>query len=175
MKTNALERLTITSLRLRRFVSLLLIAAPLVFAAQVLLIDPEQWLMLPPGITLGFEGAAFWFYPLLVLVSAIVPVLFWWILFELRSLIGLYAQGDVFTATSVDLLRKIGYLLMLVDPARMLQAAVTGPVVSSMGLTQPFLAVNLQISILVIGLFIVLVSRIMSIACEYYDLDRLTV
>ena len=47
--------------------------------------------------------------------------------------------------------------------------------VTAPGLASPYMVVQLQVSTLVIGMFVVLVSHVMGIACELYEADRLTV
>lgn len=57
----------------------------------------------------------------------------------------------------------------------MMQTAVTGPVLTLMGLSQGFISVQLRLGVSVVGLFIVLISRIMLVASDLQEQQRLTV
>ncbi len=72
-------------------------------------------------------------------------------------------------------LRQIGWALIAVDIADMLQRFLTGPVLYWFGAGEPRLAVAVVFSMAIVGLFILVIAQVMDIGRELQEADKLTI
>lgn len=84
-------------------------------------------------------------------------------------------DGAVFTAAAVRRLHLIGILLLSTGFVSLFQTAITGPMLAGLGLAESSLHIELKLGMSVVGLFIVLISRIMVLALELNEQQRLTI
>lgn len=71
-------------------------------------------------------------------------------------------------------IRCTGYGLIAIDFARTAQSVIAGPVLTAICATESYCAVDLQVSMLAVGLFVVLVRQVMDMGRELHERDRLT-
>ena len=112
---------------------------------------------------------------MIALVQAPTPLVYWLAFYLMFRLADRYAEGEVFSTPAAEDLRRIGLLLLATDFVQMLQTAATGPLLTGLGLTSGFLTVELELGMSVVGLFIVLVGRIMVLAAGLDEQARLTI
>jgi hypothetical protein len=108
-------------------------------------------------------------------VGLLTPATYLLAMAFLYQLFGLYAQGIVFSQRNVTILRRIGYTLIAVDLVKIIQSALTGPVLGWLGVVKPYLTIEFGIGALVVGLAIVLISHVMNVGCRIYETDQLTI
>jgi hypothetical protein len=108
-------------------------------------------------------------------IGSIIPVLWLAVLGLLHRLFGLYARGEVFGRDNIHLIRRCGIVLVLIDVARIAQSMLLGPVLGALGVAPSYFVIELQASISIVGLFIVLIGQVMAMARELEASDRLTI
>lgn len=57
----------------------------------------------------------------------------------------------------------------------MFQTTITGPLLTGVGLTESFMSIEIGFGTSIIGLFIVFISRVMVVASEMDEQQRLTI
>lgn len=111
----------------------------------------------------------------IVLVGLLTPATYLVGFFFIHRLFGLYAKGIVFSTQNITTIRNCGFVLVSVDFVRILQSAITGPVLSSLKITENYFAVDIGFSMLIIGLLVIFISRVMKMGLEIYERDQLTI
>ncbi|MGA8258704.1 MAG: DUF2975 domain-containing protein [Arenicellales bacterium] len=161
--------------QLQWIVAALLVLTPVAYVAVFLWQGPAALLDLPRTIAVDLTEASSLDNAALFVLGAFTPAVYWLSFWFLHKLARHYAAGEVFSTSAARQLRLIGLLLLSTDFVHMMQTAVTGPVLTLMGLSQGFVSVQLRLGVSVIGLFIVLISRIMLVASDLQEQQRLTV
>ena len=161
--------------QLKWIVVAVLILTPLVYVGLFLSQGPLALLQLPETIRVDLTYATIVDTIVMFLLPALTPLVYWCAFYLLYDLASQYAEGAVFTSNAVIRLRHIGILLLLTDFVYLLQKAITGPLLTWLGLTEGFVSVELKLGMSIVGLFIVLISRVMVIASELDEHLRLTV
>jgi hypothetical protein len=110
-----------------------------------------------------------------IALGLLVPACYLVTLLAMHRLFGLYARGEVFGARPAAAVRLVGYGLLAMDPVRMLVTALTGPLLTALGLTQPFLHLELELSMLVAGLFVVALGAVLDLGRALDEDHQLTV
>lgn len=170
-----MEKLQVTSMRLQVAVLVLIILTPCVIALNALLGTWAELLNMPQGISIDsthINGAG-----LLAVIAAgsIKPVAYIAAFWFLYKLLGLYRVGIIFTADNVAAIRKIGWALMSVDIAGMIQTLVTGPVLAIFEISPLHISFRPEVAFLVVGLFVVLVAYVMDLGRELKEQDSLVI
>jgi hypothetical protein len=160
---------------LRQFTLALMLLTPVAAVTAVLLRGPLALVTIPPNIDVNLTALNFPAALAIIGVGLLTPATFLAGFLFLYRLFDLYAQGIVFSERNVAAIRRCGYVLMAVDLVRMIQSALTGPVLTALGAVKGYITVQLGISVLIIGLAIVLISHVMSLGCKIYESDRLTI
>jgi len=153
----------------------LLVLTPIAYVGVFWWQGPLALLQIPATISIDLEQASAVDTTVMFVIPALTPLVYWWSFYFLYDLANQYAQGTVFSLRAVKRLRQIGILLLLTDFVYMFQTAVTGPLLVGLGLAESFLNIELKLGTSVIGLFIVLISRVMVIASELNEQQRLTI
>ncbi len=153
----------------------LLVLTPVAYIGVFLWQGPLALLHVPSSISVDLTHASVVDTIVMFVIPALTPLVYWWAFYFLYDLANQYARGSVFTPGAVNRLRQIGILLLLTDLVYMVQMAITGPLLAGLGLAESFLNIELKLGTSVIGLFIVLISRVMVIASELDEQQRLTV
>lgn len=153
----------------------LLVLTPVAYVGVFLWQGPLALLHIPAAISVDLQPASFVEIAVMFVIPVLTPLVYWWAFYFLYDLASQYAQGTVFTLSAVKRLRQIGILLLLTDFVYMFQTAITGPLLTGLGLAESFLNIELKLGTSVIGLFIVLISRVMVIASELNEQHRLTI
>jgi hypothetical protein len=170
------ERIKIAGRRLRWLVRLLAIAtvgaAVVAFAVR----GPLALLHVPPHV-LSADAAPItgWRAAAVGALGLTVPAAYLVVLARLHQLADLYARGEVFCAASHAALRGVGVALIAVDAVAMLRAAATGPLLTALGATSAFIELELQSSLLIIGVLVLVIGRVMELAGTLDEADRLTI
>lgn len=175
MPTVPNQRLVAAGRRLTRIVRALLLAAVASVVWVLLTKGPLGLLKVPREIEVS-HGSIGLFRSLVIVVFGLArPSAHVLVLIYLHRLFDLYAHGIVFSGENSAAIRMAGYWLMAVDAVNVLVSALTGPLLTLLHITPGFFSIDLQSSMLVIGLFIVLVSRVMDMARELHERDQLTI
>jgi hypothetical protein len=161
--------------QLEWIVTVLLVLSPVAYVALFFWKGPDALLAIPEAMSPGQADAGAPATAAMLLVGALTPLVYWLAFYFLRALARLYAQGHVFTPAAIANLRRIGLLLLATDFVHALQTAITGPVLSALGLVEGYVVVELRLGMSVVGLFIILVSRVMEIAADLDEQRRLTI
>ncbi|ALA18808.1 MULTISPECIES: DUF2975 domain-containing protein [unclassified Chelatococcus] len=111
-----------------------------------------------------------------VVLTSIAPLLLGLMLRELHQLLLLYAGGEVFTAPAVVRIHRMGVLLVAYSLADQVAFLAAGLVLYfTERLTEVPLVYRLHLGELFIGLVVILLGRIMGMACRMQDELSLTV
>ena len=164
--------------RFQRLTFALLLATPCAFGYVVWQFGPMALLRPAQGIQIdatALAALAGFRWLALLGIGSIIPILWLVVLWLLYGLFGLYARGEVFGLDNIRLIRRCGVVLVLIDIARMVQSMLLGPVLGAFGVAPSYFVVELQVSVAIVGLFIVLIGHVMAIARELEESDRLTV
>lgn len=159
----------------QRFILIVILLTPVVILIILTLKGPIGLIKLPPGIEIDPMKITFPGSLLVVSVGLLTPITYTIGFAFIYQLFRSYAQGIVFSQKNILVMRRIGYVLMAVDVVRILQSALTGPVLTMVGAVEGYLAIDIGFSMLVVGMFIVSISRVMEIGLEIYERDRLTI
>jgi len=162
--------------RAAQYLSLLfLLGTPLLYA--LLLYNGELSVVLKLPKNVVFDESALTLFE--KGVAALIPLIslgVYMLLFQkLYRLFGLFVKGAFFTPDTAASVLYIGYLLVLVDFAKTVESLVASLLLSAMGAIQNGLVVNVGFSMLIVGVFIVIMGHIWKIALEMYENERLTV
>lgn len=170
-----MEKIQHAGLQLKRVVLILLLLSPLIYFAILYFQGPSKLLHLPEGINLNPDETSIAGKIAIFSIPALTPAIYWFALFYIHKLARQFSTGEVFTAQSIRWIQWVGILLLTADFVYMLQIAITGPLLSSLGLTESFLNIELKLGVSIIGLFILLISRVMLIASELNEQQQLTI
>lgn len=170
-----LARIRRFGLILHRFILGLLWLAPVLPILLVMWKGPLALVTIPSDIQVDYTALGYPAALLIIAVGMLTPATFFIGFMYLSRLFRLYSQGVVFSERNVLLIRRCGYVLMAVDGVRMLKSALTGPVLTALGAVDGYLAIEIGMSTLVIGLAIVLISHVMALGCKLHENDRLTI
>ena len=169
----AISTITVLSKRLRIMTLIVLIGTWVVFALVAKLNGIAALLTVPKNVTVDLSMVSSFSLIMVYMLAAIKPAAFIPLLYSLYKLFALYQEGRVFTPENIKFIRRIGFSLMAIDLIFILQSALTGPVLSWLGIVKPYFSLDLAISYLIIGLFVELISRVMDMGRqlkEYQDL-----
>lgn len=157
-------------------VTLGLLATPVDFAVSIWMQGLAPLLPgLPTDQTFDLSQASVLGTAALVLVAALHPGTFMVALWQLRRLFRLYRQGTIFRGPDIRCLQRIGWSLVALDLVRTLQQVLVGPVLALDGVGSPFLSIGLGISYALIGLFVIVIARIMEIGRALREFEELAV
>jgi hypothetical protein len=171
----ATQRLEQMGRRGRRAVRALLLLTPLAIASAWMARGPLGLVRVPPGVAVDASILAFPRSLPLVALGLLEPAAWVVGLTFLERLFGLYARGIVFSARNVALIRRTGWLLVALDAIRLLVSIATGPVLHLLGAAGSHLWFDLQISLAIVGAFVVLVAHVMDAGRELHETDQLTI
>ncbi len=170
-----MERLAMTSRKLQILVLVFLILTPVVVALAVGLDAWVELLKVSPNIPINTDRITGVALLAVVGVASIKPaayMLAFWFLYELLRL---YQGGIVFSAANVSAIRKTGWALVGVDVAGAVQSLLTGPVLTVFEISPRHISINFEVALLTVGLFIVLISRVMDLGRELKEQDSLVI
>jgi len=153
----------------------LLVVSPLIYIALLFWQGPSTLLHLPAEIIPDTDEASLLGKMAMYTIPAMTPAIYWFALYFIYKLARQYSTRDVFSTDSIKWMRWVGLFLLSADFVYMFQIAITGPLLSGLGLTESFLIFELKLGVSIIGLFILLISRIMLIASEIDEQQRLTI
>ncbi len=163
------------SLELKRIVQFLLFASPVIYIAILYWQGADKLLHLPEGVALSLYNAPLPGVIATFLIPALTPTVYWFALYYIYKLAKQYSTGDIFSPSSIIKLKQVGLILLSADFVYMFQIAITGPLLSTLGITEHFLIIELKLGVSIIGMFILLISRIMLIASEINEQHQLTI
>lgn len=164
--------------RFQRLTLALILLTPCAFAYAVWTFGPMALLRPAQGIRVDPSALnALTHLGSLVLlgIGSLVPLLWLTVLGLLYRLFGLYARGAVFELENIRLIRWCGIALVLIDAARIVQSMLLGPVLGALGVAPAYFLIELQASVAVVGLFILLIGQVMGVARALEESDRLTI
>ena len=161
--------------QLKWVVLFFLILSPILYASIIFWQGPVELLHLPNGINLTINQASLSEKIMVFLLPALTPMTYWFALYFIFDLSKQYSNGEVFTFEAIKTLRQIGLFLLITDFVYMFQIAITGPLLSGFELTEDFLRIELKLGVSLVGLFILLITRVMLLASELNEQDRLTI
>lgn len=168
------ERLRKISRRMRLLILALIVASPLVFALVVYWMGIAYMLRWPSG-TVDVAALSTLELALVIAIGALRPAVVWLALWPLLDLFRLFERGLIFEAVNLKRLRQLGWVLIGVDIADMLQRTITGPVLSLFGAAEPFIALGFVFNMAIVGLFILVIAQVMDIGRELKEADELTI
>ena len=170
-----MEQIKRAGRQFRWIVASLLVLTPLIYVGLFFRQGPLALLQIPATVVIDLNQVSALGKAVMFLIPALTPAVYWLAFYFLHGLAGQYAQGEVFSPSAVRRLRLIGILLLTTDVVYMLQTAITGPLLAGLGLVESFLIIELKLGMSVVGLFVVLISRIMVLALELEEQQRLTI
>ena len=172
-RTKAISTITMLSKRLRIMTFVVLMSTWVIFALVAKFNGIATLLPVPKNMTVDLSMLSSLSLVLVYILAAIKPAAFIPVLYFLYKLFALYQEGRVFTPDNIKLIHLIGFSLMAIDLIFILQSGLTGPVLSWLGVVEPYFSFDIAISYLIIGLFVELISRVMDMGRqlqEYQDL-----
>ena len=172
MSLNTVKNL---SLRLKWLTFLLILLTPLVILGVLALKGPFGLIQISREVQIYPEMLNWYRSTVVVLISLLTPatyILGYWYIYRLFEL---YSKGIIYEKANIILIRKAGLVLIAIDIVYMVQTVISGPIFSLLGVTERHITIELKFSMLVAGIFIVLISRIMQMGRELYEQDQLTI
>ena len=170
-----MEKLKITSARLQILALLFFMLTPCAVALGAVLGAWAELLNLPRDIPLDTARISGGGFLAVLALGAIKPAVYMVAFFMLYKLLGLYRNGIIFTAENVATIRKIGWALVSIDIAGMIQTLITGPVLTFFQITPGHISARLEVGFLIVGLFVVLVAYVMDMGRELKEQDSLVI
>lgn len=161
--------------RLQRLSFFLIVLSPCVLVALLAWKGPLGLVDVPRNIGLHHTSLGAAASLAIIAVGSMRSLVFFGALLLVHRLFGLFAQGIVFAPQAVLLIRRLGLVLIAADIVAMLQGALTGPLLTLLDLTPRHMAIPVQVSMLIIGFFVLLIGHVMKLACEVYERDTLTI
>lgn len=170
-----MEKIKDAGRQLQTIVKSLLIFAPVAYTGLFFWQGPTALLQIPETSAIDLSKADTIDMLLLFLFPILTPLVYWLAFLRLYHLVSQYAQGEVFTVRAAQQIRQIGLLLLLTDFVFLVQQGLSGPLLQLLGLADGFLVFELRLGTSIIGLFLLLISRIMLLASELQEQQRLTI
>lgn len=170
-----MERLAVTSRRLQAAVLVFMALTPCAVAFGALTGAWSELLNMPREISLDTSRISGMGLIAAVAVGSIKPAAYMAAFWFLYKLLGLYREGVVFAAANVAAIRRIGWALVGIDVAALVQTVVAGPVLAAFRITERHVSVRLGVAFLAVGLFMVLVARVMDLGRELKEQDSLVI
>ena len=168
-------KLQVTSMRLQIVVLILIILTPFVIVLNTVLGTWAELLNMPQGISIDTSRINGVSLLAVIAVGSIKPAAYIAAFWFLYKLLGLYREGIIFTADNVAAIRKIGWALVSIDIAGMVQTLVTGPVLTIFEISPRHISIRLEVAFLIVGLFVVLVAYVMDLGRELKEQDSLVI
>ena len=169
-----LEHLRRLGGRICVLIIVLIVASPLVFAGIVHWKGLAYLLRMPVQV-MDVSSLSTAELAMVYALGSLRSIVTWLALLPLLELFRLYGRGIIFAAENVRCLRWIGGLLIGIDAADMLQRFLTGPLLSWLDVTEPFIAVGIVFSMSIIGLFMLVFARVVEIGRALQETDALTI
>lgn len=112
----------------------------------------------------------------IIALIPLVPIVVYLLLFlRLFRLFDLFKKGELFSHNTVAAILYIGYLLIALDFVKIVESLLRSMVLDTLGATQSGVQVDIGFSMLIIGVFVVIVGHIWKISLQMYEDERLTV
>jgi hypothetical protein len=172
---NHTKRVERTGARMRWLTLGLLFATPAVFVMVIFLDGFAALLPVPRDIALDLSGLSFGGLVAVTALAALKPTVYVLALWFLQDLFGLYRRGLVFDARNVRRVRQIGWTLIGIDLADFGQRVGLGPLLSYLDAARPFLSVGIGLSFAIIGVFVIIIARIMDLGRELKEFEELAI
>lgn len=174
-RNSTLERIQSAGRWLQVFALLLMLLTPTSFAYAWMSQGPLALVTIPAGIAVDAGNLTPLALVVVTILAAFVPALHLLALYFLYRLFRLYAQGAVFSAANVAAIRAMGYVLIAIDPLRILVKILTGPVLSRFAVTEGYLNLELCLSMSIVGIFVLLISYVMELGRSLKENDDLVI
>jgi hypothetical protein len=169
------QRLAQIGARMRAVTVCLMLAVPVVFVMVAVLDGFVSLLPVPREIAVDLSGQSFGGVAAVTGLAALKPAVFLLALWLLQDLFGLYRRGRVFDARNVRRVRQLGWALIGIDLADLVQRLGVGPLLSQLGASEPFLTVGIGLSLSIIGVFVIVIARIMDLGRELKEFEELAI
>lgn len=169
------ERLSAIAKRAQIFTTALAIATPILFALVAYGEGLDTLIPVPVGVPVDFGDQSAGGLVVLTILAALKPAVFLVILWRLRALFGLYRGQIIFDSPAIRCVRQIGWLLILVDAADAVQRIAAGPVLTALGAAEPFFTVAVGLSFSIVGVFVIVIARILEIGRELKSFEELAI
>lgn len=170
-----MNKLKTTSTRLQVLALTFFILTPCAVALNALTGAWAELLNMPQGIPLNSQQISGFGLLAVLALGSIKPAAYMIAFLLLHKLLGLYKMGIIFTAKNVAAIRKIGWALVSIDIAGMLQTLITGPVLTFFSITPGHISARLEVGFLIVGLFVVLIAYVMEMGRELKEQDSLVI
>ena len=175
MSSGTNNRIAVAGRRLQWLVRLIMIIGVAALGWNLIARGPLGLLGVPQGIPVVHGNLDYRQAISIVALGLVMPGAYLVVFAYLHRLCGLYARGLVFSEQNTATIRQVGYALMAIDLMNLLVSSLTGPLLTLLGVTTGFITVNVQLAMLTVGLFVVLISRVMDAARELHENDQLTI
>ncbi len=170
-----MKKLKTTSARLQVLALVFFVLTPCVVALDAGTGAWAELLNMPQGISLDSTQISGGGLLAVLALGSIKPIAYMVAFYLLYKLLGLYRMGVIFTAENVAAIRKIGWALVSIDIAAMLQTLITGPVLTFFQITPGHISARLEVGFLIVGLFVVLIAYVMDMGRELKEQDSLVI
>ena len=81
----------------------------------------------------------------------------------------------MFEARNVRRLGHLGWALIGIDLADMAQRLIAGPLLTHLGATEPFFSLGLGLGLSIVGLFVIVIARVMDLGRELKEFESLAI
>lgn len=162
--------------RLAQYLSLLfLVGTPLLYLLLLYEGELSVLLKLPKNIILDEAILTTSDKSIIALIPMISIVVYMLLFQKLFRLFDIFKKGEFFSHNTIATILYIGYLLIAVDFVKIFESLLGSLVLSAIGAIQSGLYVNVGFSMLIVGIFVVIVGHIWKISLQMYENERLTV
>jgi len=174
-QSKAIRSLVVISRNMQVAMLALMAATPITFAFVIAIVGFEGVLPLPASMTLDMSKVSPAGISVIAVFAYIRPMLFMGMFALLWKLFHFYRQGVVFARQTTDLITKTGWLLIASDLVETVQSSLVGPLLGTLGATEPFFAIGINLSYAAVGTLLLVVGRVMALAVELQTFKQLTV
>jgi len=167
----------ITSIsRFAQYLSLLfLVGTPLLYLLLLYKREFSMLLKLPKNIIFNEAILTTSNMMIIALIPMITLVVYMLLFQKLFRLFDIFKKGEFFSHNTIAAILYIGYLLILVDFVKIIESLVGSLVLNAIGAIQSDVYANVGFSMLIVGIFVVIVGNVWKISLQMYENERLTV
>jgi len=170
-----MSKLKVASTKMQFMILALLILAAGVTVFNILTGAWADFLRIPADIALNHAQISGIGLLTVIVVGLITPLAFLLAFCRLYHLLDLYRNGKVFTTENVIAIQNMGWSLVAIDIANTVQFLIAGPALNFFQIADGYFMLSIDLAFLTVGLFIVLVSRVMDLGRELKKQNSLVI
>ncbi len=172
---DAIDKIRRTGRRLKKIILIMALSGLLAAVYIILFGHPETMLQLPYGMMFNSAELGVFDRLVIILIAFLRPLAYAPVFWSLYRQFSLYEEGIVFSDNNIRWMKYTGFALVAIDVVVIIQSIITGPILTSLGIVDPYISISIGSSFLIVGLFVIFIARVMSLALVLKNERDLTV